>query len=37
MLPPFVKSMQNFILMDNTWIGGGEIFDAFFGKYLMLS
>ena len=33
-MPPFVKIMQSFILMQNTykkdWIGSSEIFGAFF-------
>ena len=36
MLPPSVKIMQNFILMQNNserdWIGGGEIFETLFSK-----
>ena len=47
MLPPFVKIMQRFILMQKTkkkdWIGGVEFFyalffqkSALFGQYLML-
>ena len=47
MLPPFVKIMQSFILMQNTkkryWLVGGEIFGALlfkkkclFGQYQTL-
>ena len=35
-LPPFVKNMQSFIVMENTskrnWIGGGEIAGPFLSK-----